>query len=65
MVQPVERYNFGSATLLDADTRNCCVIVPVMDMVPWELVQEGLEQNVNKKPMADHGDSVLRLRHFY
>ncbi len=52
MVHAVERKHFGGAALLDTDSGNSRVIVPVVDMVAGELVQQGLEQDVHERTLA-------------
>ena len=63
MVQAVERKHFGRSAFLDADSGNARVTVPVVDMVPGELVQQRLEQDVDETAMANNSDPVLGVGH--
>jgi len=65
MVQAVERNHFGDAALLDADSGNSSVIMPVVDMVPGELVKQRLKQNVYESTVANNSDTVLGAGHGY
>ena len=48
MIQSVEGNHFRRATLLDADSGNSSVVLPVVDMIPGKLVQESFEQYVDE-----------------
>ena len=65
MVQAIERNHFGGATLLDADSGNTRIVVPVVDMVSGELVQKRLEQDVYESAVANNCDPVLGVGHGY
>ena len=65
MVQTVEANHFGGAALLEADSGNSSVVVPVVDMVPGELVKQRLKQNVDESAVADNSDPVLGAGHGY